>query len=368
MKIEPRHNLKKPSYAVAASLLAATTLISGCGLQLDGVAQPSLEGETEVYNYPATDPSDDLILEGDVSIAEGCFPALGIGSGQIDLYTDDSMLEMFREKVLEIEAQYPDTYTYSITSAYDEERGGYFYILTAWDDYLGSPWSIVLSEGRWAWLDDIEPYGLDISFARSSEDILSMPFLFDTRYLQHPELAETGVIPYVSTDIVGSVEDGLYSGRLIAINEDGSSALLLIGEPMTFTREEIEALEPGDLIGLYDLRISEDLSVPEDEYTMITLSSDDLDGLCLTDSPFGRELLCLSGEDGIWFSDPVIAEVPLPYYSDADIELGRHMNLTSVPGNNGWFLVDTYVPSLQICDGEVYQMDLSFDDECDLEG
>ena len=169
----------------------------------------------------------------------------------------------------------------------------------------------------------------------------------------------------VPVSFVENTEDGLYSGRLIAINEDGSSALLLIGEPITFERSEIEALDSGDLIGLYDLRISEDLSVPEDDYTMITLEADDLTDLCLMDSPFGHDTLCLSGEDGICIRDPYVVEVPLPYYSDADIELGQHMDLTLVPGNNGWFLVDTPVSVLQICDGEVYQMEVCLDDECD---
>ncbi len=364
MKIEPRHNLKKPSYAVAASLIAAAALVSGCGSQLEGETQSfPVEGTTQVGSI--VDPTDDLMIEGDISIADDCFPYRYVPSGEIDLQAeDDNMLEMFRGKVSEIESEYPGIYSYSITSVYDADRGGYFYVLTAWDRGTGAPWSMVISDGEWGWFDDDGTHGIDINCARSYEDIQSMPFLFDTKYLIHPELAESGMTN-VPVSFVENTEDGLYSGRLIAINEDGSSALLLIGEPITFERSEIEALDSGDLIGLYDLRISDDLSVPEDDYTMITLDADDLTDLCLMDSPFGHDTLCLSGEDGICIRDPYVVEVPLPYYSDADIELGQHMDLTLVPGNNGWFLVDTPVSVLQICDGEVYQMELCFDDECD---
>ena len=111
MKIEPRHNLKKPSYAVAASLIAAAALVSGCGSQLEGETQSfPVEGTTQVGSI--VDPTDDLMIEGDISIADDCFPYRYVPSGEIDLQAeDDNMLEMFRGKVSEIESEYPGIYS-----------------------------------------------------------------------------------------------------------------------------------------------------------------------------------------------------------------------------------------------------------------
>ena len=53
MKIESKHGSSKPAYAAVATMLAATTLVSGCGLQYAG-------GLTETTPY-----SSEVELDGD---------------------------------------------------------------------------------------------------------------------------------------------------------------------------------------------------------------------------------------------------------------------------------------------------------------
>ena len=57
MKIESKHGSAKPAYAAVATMLAATTLVSGCGLQYAG-------GLTETTPY-----SSEVELDGDVTWA-----------------------------------------------------------------------------------------------------------------------------------------------------------------------------------------------------------------------------------------------------------------------------------------------------------
>ena len=57
MKIESKHGSAKPAYAAVATMIAATTLVSGCGLQYAG-------GLTETTPY-----SSEVELDGDVTCA-----------------------------------------------------------------------------------------------------------------------------------------------------------------------------------------------------------------------------------------------------------------------------------------------------------
>ncbi len=46
MKIESKHGSAKPAYAAVATMLAATTLVSGCGLQYaGGLSEVELDGD-----------------------------------------------------------------------------------------------------------------------------------------------------------------------------------------------------------------------------------------------------------------------------------------------------------------------------------
>lgn len=62
MKIEPKHNLKKPAYAIGAAVLA-TTLLTGCpGVSVDGMIS-SLPPSEE-----STCPTSEFVLDGDVQM------------------------------------------------------------------------------------------------------------------------------------------------------------------------------------------------------------------------------------------------------------------------------------------------------------
>lgn len=52
MKIESKHGMKKPAYTAVAAMMAASALISGCGVQLEGEAQPA---PTTTLTTPSTD-------------------------------------------------------------------------------------------------------------------------------------------------------------------------------------------------------------------------------------------------------------------------------------------------------------------------
>lgn len=345
MKIEPKHNYSKPAYAAAASILAAATLITGCGPQVVGEIQYS-----EPYSEPYTSQtSETLALEGDMVMYD-CFPDRGLGENEIDLYTEGcDQYAMFMAKIQEVEDMYPGQYTFSITSVNDEARGGYFFVLTAWGPREESPVHMVLSSSRWVWYDDGGTLGTNGDASYSYEDILRLPFLFDTGELLHSELYETGVVPGCHTDMFEQAEDGLYCGRIIAVNEDSSSVIILIGEPITFNREETASLEPGDLIGLYDLRITEDQGDPGEDAAMINVEGIDLTDLYLTDSPFDSSELCLSGPDGIWIEDPVIVEVTIS--AEGDIEL------SPIHSDNGWTLVDVPTVSVEISGGDIVRIE-----------
>ncbi|MBR3279782.1 MAG: hypothetical protein IKG01_12905 [Lachnospiraceae bacterium] len=81
MKIDPKHDYKKPIYAIGMAALIGTTAILGtaCGPQLAGAAEPlettedvQLEGEVPEITVDGTDPDDgsDLVLDGEADICE----------------------------------------------------------------------------------------------------------------------------------------------------------------------------------------------------------------------------------------------------------------------------------------------------------
>ena len=78
MKIEPKKNSKTPAYAAVASMLAASTLISGCipKPQISGFLTNLDPSSTEDVAYAGDEqvitpmPTDDLQIEGDVMICD----------------------------------------------------------------------------------------------------------------------------------------------------------------------------------------------------------------------------------------------------------------------------------------------------------
>ena len=175
MKISPRHDRKMPAYLAAASMLAAATLISGCGdkavvgTELAGAAEPATE-YTEVYP------------EGETTTSYYCFPYESVTSSEASLRSEvDNEYDLLISKVSEIEDYYPGQYSYSISFVYDEEREDYYTVLTAWRLVNEMPVNMVTSGGSWVNLSDDIDIGIDISSAGSYEDIMQLPCLIDTR-------------------------------------------------------------------------------------------------------------------------------------------------------------------------------------------
>ena len=188
MKISPRHDNKKPAYLGALSMLAAATLVSGCGdkalvgTELAGAAEPATE-YTEVYpESETTTEYSEVCLEGEITVSYYCFPYESVTSSEASLRSEvDNEYDLLISKVSEIEDYYPGQYSYSISFVYDEEREDYYTVLTAWRLVDEMPVNMVISGGLWVNLSDDIDIGIDISSARSYEDIMQLPCLIDTR-------------------------------------------------------------------------------------------------------------------------------------------------------------------------------------------
>ncbi|MBO7450319.1 MAG: hypothetical protein J6U54_08095 [Clostridiales bacterium] len=53
---------------------------------------------------------------------------------------------------------------------------------------------------------------------------------------------------YTYDEVVESIDDGTYYGDIMAISDDGNYMLILAGEPVSFTQEEYDHLEVGDVV------------------------------------------------------------------------------------------------------------------------
>lgn len=376
MKIEPRHGMKKPAYAAAATLIASAALLTGCGgLRPDGTVQAPPTESTD------TEQTTELILSGDVSFIET----------SPDLCTDDSsQYELFMEKINELEDSSNGNNTYSFKEIYDEEREGYYYVLTAFEG--DGKELFVVSDGIVSWYPEPDDYGFYQSDSLPYEQITALPFLTDTSELTHNELTESGVSYNVSTQMTDKVDDGVYFGSLIGVTEDGSRALLRIGEPVSFDRDEMCTLEPGNPIGYYDLVVDRNLSQPDNGFYQIDLDSPsitDLTDSCLRAcSSADEEMIYLGRNDGHWWlTDSIIVEVAVSdtvevsddYLEHIDNGLPEDRELTGnqlldssfwyyvneegrgSAHNNGW--ISTYATAVPvvISNGELSHIELVFD-------
>lgn len=381
MKIEPRKDHKKPAYVVAASLLAAATLISSCGeAELEGTAEPVyLEGETQVFLDGAGTPLDTCFPDPDRSVSSS--------EASLKSETDDEY-GMFLNKIQEIEDTCHGQYLFSITSVYDEVRDGSFDVLTAWNSNNESPVHMVISGGDWMIFDDEDVNDISMNSAITYEEIMTLPYILDTRALLHSEAAEDGMETGLPTAFTDEPEDGMYAGRIIGVEDNGYTALMCIGEPVYFYRDQIESLEMGDDIGLYDLKISETLGSTEEGSTLIALESEYLTDLCLTVSPTDNNVFYLTGPEGICIRDAFIVEAEiLPsceisddcqelYGSEGEISgfaltdsyFWYYVNDQGEYCENGWIAVDAQVTELEIVDNTVTMLVIDCADDSDVAG
>ena len=355
MKIEPRYNRKKPAYMAAATLIAASALVTGCG--------PSIVGGIQTQDYHEVFPNEEYVVSAGKTCTSGT-----------------QMYQEFKYKVMDIERSAPGQYTYSVTSVYNEAADGYFYVLTAWNGQ--EPTSLVY-DSSWAWFKDDGTCGIDIDNSISYDEFMDLPFLMDTRYLFHYELGEEGVASDIPTEYVRMIDNGVYSGRLVAVSEDGKSGLFCISPAITFDRRMVRFLSSGDPIGVYDLTIGEEIYSPEGDLTAITLESSCFNDLCLTPSPGDSDVLCLTGSDGILLGEPVLIEMSFMSscdvredydelyegdgfedtgYAFLDSYFWHYISEGNASWNDGWIIVDAPVDSVYVRGNTVFEIDIDHED------
>ena len=100
------------------------------------------------------------------------------------------------------------------------------------------------------------------SYVTSFENFMNLPCV-------------TEVNNYTFDEIVESIDDGTYYGNIMAISEDSNYMLVQVGDPVSFTKEEFDKLEIGDVV-YHDIYSDEDVYVESIDDYGITLSYDDL--------------------------------------------------------------------------------------------
>ena len=74
--------------------------------------------------------------------------------------------------------------------------------------------------------------------------------------------SQTIAVDDISEDeITDSIDDGTYYGEIVAVSEDGDYMLVTVGDPVSVTKEEYDALEVGDVV--YSGEYSGDVYVQE---------------------------------------------------------------------------------------------------------
>jgi len=187
--------------------------------------------------------------------------------------------------------------SYQIRNVYNRELGIYYWVLTAY--YGDTSHEYVVRDGESIEVDESsdEP---DVKL--SYDEITSIPFLADT--------SESWL--FGMSEIVDSIEDGRYFGRVIGFSEDGTRMWLSIGTPIVLERSFVETLEVGDSIGY---------SAYGEELTITEISSyGDVNSYSLSNGYFlsanycedpENELMVTGDNDCPFAGDPVIVEVPV---------------------------------------------------------
>ena len=400
MKIEPKHNIKRPSYAVVGAALLATTMLAGCG----GPMPP--ETTTTVELAGDTQPPEYVELEGEATTCEDCYvdptptpvPTLPISNDFADFADIGSNQYMhFMNTVDEIEDAYPGEYRYSISAVKDYDYGYtnhlYYFVLAA-NNGSETRYYVVYKDETV--LLDKEPfnYFADSSNTYSYEEIKTLPFLIDSDYLRHTETTVNGIVRDQHTPIVSGVEDGRYAGTIVGISADGTKVLLQIGKPVVLDYFTVQRLAEGEAIGYMDLvrgPVDEDSSYLRDIPVSSPSSENNTefwveryrDHAGLTYDAF------LTSNYTLWLEDTVIVEMPVAndckvfsryepddhpgeMPDDWDIN-GARMQDTFFykeysaedlisPDDNGWFMTYGDVDTLYITDGVVTEIEMTYND------
>ena len=234
------------------ALIMAATMLAACSAP---------EERTE------TKPTDDTVVDTTVQTTQMIFPDVA------DEGTEQ--YEKFMEKIEELEAANPGALTYSIERrAYDDHVTYGFVLNVFYSDEIGDYTSYFLTDGEWAEASSGEISHSDYCYSRPYEDIVKLPCLMATRCLVHHESGDQRFTNCYSQE-VDSVEDGMYFGKMIAVSEDGTTAYMLVGDPVSFDLDEMSGLSEGDPIGYSDFTVSSVYEDDDSDYIQINLDSDE---------------------------------------------------------------------------------------------
>ena len=319
MKIESKHGTKIPKYAVAAALLAATTVIGGCDETLgkNSRIDPEVEymGDTTVCEDYWGDDDDDT----NTSVTESSNIDLSSVGGAVNTAygLPSEQFSLFMSKIDEVEEGEPGAYKYAIGASKDRNTETYFFVLMTVKGVYTTCYAV--SNGELVELDS-NPGDLKVSTkgALSYEEIKRLPCLVDTSYLLHDEFTETGIVENLYTPHVDSIEDGDYYGEIIGITEDGSKVLLKIGKPVVFDYNHIEnEVAPGGEIGFKDFLKTNDKVEFEDKHfgTVVTSATYNFESAFYlsryTTNRGYTDKMFMYYDFNCWVDDYVIIELPL---------------------------------------------------------
>lgn len=394
MKIEPKHNTKRPSYAVVGTAFVAATMLAGC-VRLVPVETPAaveLAGETttEVIRY-----------SGELTEYEDCYEdpiesvsPTSLGGSVADYCDVDSdQFRLFMDKIDEIEETYPGEFKFNISAANEYMDDNRYFVLTA-DNGDEAHYFMVLN-GELIYKRDA-PFGVYDGYLilKDYKDIKAMPFLIDMGRLSHMEVSFNGCERVFTTPFADSIEDGNYKGEMIGVSEDGTRAVFIIGKPVLFEYFPVQRLAEGEEIGYMDFVRGHDekqLSY-QSPIPVSSPSAETVDRFTVTryenhkGLTYDAYLMC-----GLtyWLDDVVIIELPLaedckvfslyePHEHPDDMppdweENGAKMTDTfffkefsakneRYPNDNGWYSTSADIHSVVIMDGVVTEMELKYYD------
>ena len=400
MKIEPKHDSKRPSYAVIGAAIVAASMLTGC-------PATQLEGDTQVYTPPT---SDEIQMSGELTECEDCYddsyedptqvPTLPQRNSIADFADINSKQYMWLMDMADtIETANPGKYRFSIAAVLDNELSSdlenpnYFFALVAYSE--DATLYYVVHEDELVCLD--KKPGMLFLYPENTysyEEIRMLPFLIHSDFLMHNEATVNGLVRHTHTPVVSYVEDGRYAGEIIGISADGTRALFKIGKPVVLEFLPVKRLSEGEEIGYKDFvrgpvddKDSYVLPVPVQSPSSETDTKFQLDRY---DDHSGRTydgiLMC----DGTyWYEDTVIVEVPIA--DDCKVfsrfeahdhpdempddwdENGARMtdtfffkdstaNDTRMPDDNGWYMTYGMIDTMYITDGVVTEIEMSLYD------
>lgn len=216
--------------------------------------------------------------------------------------------EKFMEKATEINGSDPLA-LFTIRGEYDTDREDAFYVLSVYTEEEVTDY--VLIDGEWEVYDG--PVSHNYESAYSYEEFINMPYITNYDYFMYNPMFSDGLLESVSARYVDGIDDGTWYGNLMAVSDDGSQALIMVGEPISFDRDEILGMDIGDAIGYGEATIT-NVTIDEDEdYTQVDIDFEDLSWMELASLPNGDpDRLYMRDYSGtLYFEEMVLVVVPI---------------------------------------------------------